>query len=99
MRSSKNIFSQIKPFPGGSSDHAEYKRRISVCLTWPCSNCTAEHRGEPSVLKPLSSEDEIATEMLKMYKSPDTDRIMEVLKQAGNKIIISEINEHLKSIY
>jgi hypothetical protein len=38
-----------------------------------------EHKGEPSVLKPLSSEDEIMIEKSKIYKSPDPDGILEVL--------------------
>jgi hypothetical protein len=60
---------------------------------------TKMHTAEPLVPEPSSSEDEIAIEKLKGYKSPGTDKIPAELIQAGGDILHSEIHKLINCIW
>jgi hypothetical protein len=60
---------------------------------------TEMHTAEPFVPQPSASEAEVATGMLKRYKSPGVDQIPAELIQAGGEILHSEIHKLTKLIW
>jgi hypothetical protein len=54
---------------------------------------------ETLIPKPSSFKVETATEELKIYKSPSTDKILTELVQAGGNILHSEIHKLINSIW
>jgi hypothetical protein len=57
------------------------------------------HTAEPLVPDPSPIKVEIATENLKRYKSPGSDRIPAELIQAGGEILRSKIHKLIKFIW
>jgi hypothetical protein len=57
------------------------------------------HTVDPQAPEPLTFETEIATEILRRYKSPDTDHTPAELIQAGGETLCSEIHELVNSIW
>jgi hypothetical protein len=57
------------------------------------------HTAEPLVPEPSAFEVEMASEMLKMYKSPDVDQISAELIKAGGNKICSGIHKLINSLW
>jgi hypothetical protein len=75
---------------------SKYMVHIVTARPWRVNDITQsiKHTSESLVLQPTSCKVEIATEMLKRYKSPDTVSILTELIQAAGKTLLSETHKH-----